>query len=67
MAKYILSKLQIKRLLDGNYVVDGHGRKLIADDKTKDVLRELDELNLYDKFDAIIENGKFDVVKKECK
>lgn len=65
MAKYILSKLQIKRLLDGNYVVDGHGKKLIADDNTKDVLRELDKLNLYDKFDAILENGKFDLVKKE--
>lgn len=65
MAKYILNKSQIKRLIDGKYVVDGHGRKFLASENIKEVLRKMDELNAYDKFNAIIENGTFDIVKKE--
>lgn len=67
MAKYILSKLQIKRLIDGKHVVDGHGRKLIAGENVKEILSKIDDSNLYDKFDVIIENGGFDIVKKETK
>lgn len=62
--KYRLTKTQVKRLLDGNYVVDGSGRKFYAGKNIKEVLQKLDELNAYDKFDAIIEDGKFDLVKK---
>lgn len=64
MAKYILNKPQIKRLLDGNYVVDGCGRKFCASENIKEVLRVLDERNLYDKFNVVIENGIFDIEKK---
>ena len=63
--KYILTKAQIKRLIDGKYVSDGRGRKLTAGDNIKEVLRVLDERNLYDQYDAIIENGSFDLVRKE--
>lgn len=62
--KYILTKAQIKRLIDGKHVSDGRGRKLTAGDNIKEVLRALDERNLYDKYDAIIENGSFDLVRK---
>lgn len=64
MAKYILTKLQIKRLLDGKHVMDGHGRKFVAGDNIKEVLQKLDEYNLYDKFEVIVENGQLDMRKK---
>lgn len=62
--KYILTKTQIKRLIDGKHVTDSRGKKIVAGDNVKEVLRKLDELNLYDTYDAIIENGSFDLVKK---
>lgn len=64
MARYILGKLQIKRLLEGKFVVDERGRKFVAGDNIKEVLQKLDELNLYDKFEVFIENGQFDMRKK---
>ena len=42
MAKYILNKHQIKRLIDGKHVIDGHGRKLIAGENVKGVLQKID-------------------------
>ena len=64
MARYILGKPQIKRLLEGKTVMDGRGRKFIAGDNIKEVLQMLDEHNLYDKFEVVIENGQFDMRKK---
>jgi hypothetical protein len=64
MSKYTLGKPQIKRLLEGKHVMDGHGRKFIAGDNIKEVLQTLDSYNLYDKFEVYIENGKFDMRKK---
>lgn len=64
MAKYILGKPQIKRLLEGKTVMDGHGRKFYAGDNIKEVLQKLDEYNLYDQFEVVIENGSFDMRKK---
>lgn len=64
MAKYILTKLQIKRLLDGKYVMDGHGRKLIAGKNLKELLGTIDDHDLYDKFEVFIENGQLDMRKK---
>lgn len=64
MARYILGKLQIKRLLDGKHVMDGHGRKFIAGDNIKEVLQKIDECDLYDIFEVFIENGGMDMRKK---
>ena len=64
MSKYIFGKPQIKRLLEGKTVMDGHGRKYVAGDNVKEVLEMLDKYNLYDKFEVFIENGQFDVRKK---
>ena len=64
MAKYILTKTQIHRLIDGKYVVDGMGRKFRAGDNIKEVLKKIVELNAYERFDVVIENGTFDIVKK---
>lgn len=33
MARYILTKVQIKRLIEGKYIVDGRGRKFSVDSK----------------------------------
>lgn len=65
MAKYILNKHQIKRLIDGKHVIDGHGRKLIAGENVKGVLQKIDENNLYDKLKVVIENGELDILKNE--
>lgn len=64
MARYILGKPQIKRLLEGKTVMDGHGRKFCVGDDIKEVLQMLDNYNLYDKFEVYIENGKLDMRKK---
>ena len=64
MSKYILGKPQIKRLLEGKTVMDGHGRKFVAGDNIKEVLQTLDDYNAYDKFEVVIEDGKFDMRKK---
>ena len=67
MAKYILTKLQIKRLINDKPVIDGRGIKLFASCNVKDVLKKIDELNLYDKCDVVLENGQIDIVKKKIK
>lgn len=64
MSKYILGKPQIKRLLEGKTVMDGHGRKFVAGYNIKEVLQTLDDYNAYDKFEVVIEDGKFDMRKK---
>ena len=63
--KYILTKNNIKRLIQGKHVVDERGRRFVAGDKVIDVLKTLDEHNAYDKFDAVIENGQLDLVRKK--
>lgn len=65
MGRYKLSKSQVKRLLDGGYVMDGHGRKYQAGENLKEVLQTIDNLDAYDKYDLIIENGEFDLVRKQ--
>lgn len=64
MARYRLGKAQIKRLLDGKPVVDGHGRKYLADKKVKEILREMDNYNLCDKLEVFMEDGGIDIVRK---
>lgn len=65
MAKYILTKTQIKRLVDGKPVVDGMGRKFYASENVKEMLKKFIELNAHERFDAVVENGTFHVVEKE--
>lgn len=57
MSKAIISKSQVKRLLAGGFVVDGHGRKYKADRDTMDLLQRFDENNLYDKLRIVFEDG----------
>ena len=65
MARYIIGKSQIKRLLEGKSIQDIHGRNYCAGGNLKEVLQKLDEYNLYDKYEVIFENGEIDIVKKE--
>ena len=65
MARYILTKLQIKRLIDDKPVIDGRGTKLFASGNVKDVLKKIDKLNLYNKFDVVLENGQIDIAEKK--
>ena len=62
--KYRLTKLQIKRLIEGKPVINGR-QKLYADDKVKDALKTFDERNLYDKYDVILEDGGLDIKEKQ--
>lgn len=64
MSRYKLGKAQINRLLEDKPVMDGHGRKFYASDKTKECLQMIYNHNLYDKFDVIVEDGVLDIVKK---
>ena len=64
MARYILNKNQIKRLIDGKEVVDGHGRKFVAGKGIKEALQLIDKYNMYENFVVTIENGKIDILKK---
>jgi hypothetical protein len=65
MSRYKLGKPQIKRLLEGKSVMDGHGRHFYANDEVKKYLHKIHDNNLYDKFDVILEDGAMDIRKKE--
>ena len=65
MTKYKLGKPQIKRLIEGKSVMDGHGRHFYANDDVKDYLHKIHDNNLYDRFDVILEDGGLDIVKKQ--
>lgn len=60
MSRYKLGKLQIQRLIEGKYVVDGHGKKLTVDKQTREVLKELD----CTKYDVIVENRELKIAEK---
>ena len=62
--KYVLTKAQIKRLIDGKYVMDGRGRKYFASKEVKENLRELDENNLYDEYSVVVEGNALDILEK---
>jgi len=65
MGRYKLGKPQIKRLLEDKPVMDGHGRKLYANDEVKRELKMIHDNNLYDKFDVNVEGCAMDIVLKE--
>ena len=64
MARYKLSKAQIKRLLEDKPVVDGHGIKYLASPEVKARLQRFDEDNLYDKLNVIMDNGALSIEDK---
>lgn len=64
MAKYVLNKLQVKRLLEDKPVIDCRGRKYLAEKKLKEILQMIDERDLYHKFEIYIENGEIDIVAR---
>lgn len=64
MAKYILKKPQIKRLIEGKPVTDGYGLKYVVGPKVKELLQMINDHDLYDEFSVIIENGGIDIVQK---
>ena len=45
-------------------MIDGHGRKFFAGKEINELLRMIDENNLYNRFDVTIEDGQIDFVKK---
>lgn len=63
MAKYILNKSQINRLLDGKFVIDGQGNKFIASDEVKETFQKMEKYQLYEKMNVILENGKLSIEK----
>ena len=65
MTRHILNKYQIKRLIDGKEVIDSRGRKFIAGENIKELLRKINEYDLYDQYEVIIENNGMDIRKKE--
>ena len=60
MAKYILSKYQIQRLVDGKEIIDSKGRKFLASESVKEQLSKLD----YKKHEVVFENGELAIRKK---
>lgn len=66
MSKYRLGKLQIKRLIEGKSVVNGHGQKFYASENIVDTLKEIDTQNLYDELDIICD-GRMIVIKDKVR
>ena len=60
MAKYILSKYQIQRLIDGKEIIDSSGRKFVASESVKELLSKVD----CEKYEVIFENRELDIRKK---
>ena len=60
MAKYILNKYQIQRLIDGKEVVNNMGRKFIASESVKELLSKVD----CEKYEVLFENGELDIRRK---
>jgi hypothetical protein len=60
MAKYILSKYQIQRLVDGKEIIDSNGRKFLASESVKEQLSKLD----CEKYEVVFENGELGFRKK---
>ena len=52
MAKYILSKYQIKRLIEGKEVVDSSGKKYVASEKMKALLNKFDSMDVYEEYEV---------------
>lgn len=66
MARGILYKSQVKRLLSGKNVVDGTGRKYyVGEGELKEDLKFVDEHDLYDKVEIFFEYGNIEIVVKE--
>lgn len=61
MSRYKLGKLQIQRLIEGKWVIDGHGKKLTVDKQTREVLKELLDS---DEYEAIIDGRELKIVHK---
>ena len=62
MSRYKLGRLQIQRLIEGKWVVDGHGKKLTVDKQTREFLK-LEVLDS-NKYDVIIENREIKIIDK---
>lgn len=60
MAKYILSKYQIQRLIEGKEIVDSRGRKFVASVALRERLSKLD----YEKYEVVFENGELAIRDK---
>lgn len=60
MAKYILNKYQIKRLIDGKAIVDSRGRKFLASESVKEQLSKLD----CEKYEVVFENRELAIRDK---
>ncbi len=64
MSRYRLGKPQVRRLINGDWVMDGHGRKYFANEEVRAGLKNFDDNNRYGGFDIFLENGKIDIYEK---
>lgn len=60
MAKYVLTKYQIQRLIDGKAIADSRGRKFLASESVKEQLSKLD----CEKYEVVFENGELAIRDK---
>lgn len=60
MAKYILNKYQIKRLIEGKEIIDSRGRKFVASVALRERLSKLD----HEKYEIVFENGELAIRDK---
>lgn len=67
MAKYVLTKQQIKRLIEGKNVVDSRGKSYIASERMKALLNKFDSMDVYEEYEVVFENGNLDIRKKEVR
>lgn len=60
MAKYILNKYQIQRLIDGKEIIDSRGRKFVASVALREKLSKVD----CEKYEVVFENGELAIRDK---
>lgn len=56
--RYKLTRTQVKRLIGGGYVTDGHGEKHDAGKDVKARLKEIDDNDLYGRVSIYLDTGE---------
>lgn len=56
--RYRLAKPQVRRLINGQPVTDGRGRKYLASKDTADRLKEIDGMDIYVELDIYLDTEK---------
>lgn len=66
MTRYRLGKPQVRRLINGQDVQDGRGRRYAASDEVKKALKEIDDSGAYDRIDIFMRDGGIELVERAC-